>query len=297
MARRRAGGRPRSTYQVRISPKLRLKPARTARSVRRPVSAAGVSGAGSPSDGGEACGGDASSAGGVDTAPHSGQTNPPRPASHDWRRQQGVTDLASVLVGHLVGLRARRLTATAYLYTPGVCCGLTITPEEAHASTGRWTGVPGGGLRVPQPVRIRGGSVRDTRAVEATTPAAADDAGLATTCQTLALLVDLAPLVEAGTQAISGEYSDWNAAAGPWIDKVGEISEALDTVPNEPPFREWKLEVLQVILHMSEAVIAYDTGMSGQTVADITAGNDAMALALPRVTAANEAAQAFNGDC
>ncbi len=104
--------------------------------------------------------------------------------------------------------------------------------------------------------------------------------------------------MEAGTQAISGEYSDWNAAAGPWIDKVGEISEALDTVPNEPPFREWKLEVLQVILHMSEAVIACDTGMSGQTVADISsAGNDAIALALPRVTAANEAAQAFNGDC
>ena len=126
------------------------------------------------------------------------------------------------------------------------------------------------------------------------TPAAIDDAGLLAACEIPPLLVDLGPLIENATAALAGEYSEWAVAAEPLNEKIATVVAATNPVPNRPPFAAWKAAVLEMLLHLSEAVIAYDTGMAEGTVSDILLGNEYLSQATDSLANVTEGAAFFS---
>ena len=72
---------------------------------------------------------------------------------------------------------------------------------------------------------------------------------------------------------------------------------ALDEVPNEAPYVEWKEAALTTLLHISNAVIAYDDGLLSDDLLSLRKGNRALGKATDAVADMNAAAESFSSDC
>jgi len=165
-------------------------------------------------------------------------------------------------------------------------CGTVATPEPTVSPTPTETAVP-----TPT------ASPTPTATPEPTPDEAAD-----TACDAISEFRDignlLVPMGDAAFDAFSGEgYGTWESAVNGVTDQMETVITLLEDVPNEEPYEDWKLGALQLMLVWSNAIIAYDRGITEQDLSGMEEANQILADGEPLIAEMNAAADQFEADC
>lgn len=131
---------------------------------------------------------------------------------------------------------------------------------------------------------------------DAPTPESTVEAGLEAACDVLAEMRQLASSVELLTASLD-DYAQFTAAATAMLDQLGEADEQMDEIPSTGRFANWKELALRIQLHMTQAILQYDSGVSGQDVAALNAGNSELQDAVDLIADWNAEADTFEGQC
>ncbi len=128
------------------------------------------------------------------------------------------------------------------------------------------------------------------------------DADLSSACDAISAMRgmgdDITGLVDAAFNAFQGgSYSNWADEASGTIAAVNSLIALLDGVPNREPYQGWKASVLEIMLHLSSAVVAYDTGITDDSLTQMNKGNAELQEASDLTDSMNTFAAEFESGC
>lgn len=155
---------------------------------------------------------------------------------------------------------------------------------------------------VAAPSSAPAASATATITAELTTePSPTPDAGLAAACAALDQIRQTGNLVgtmsRGAVAALDGDMDGWESASLGLVDQTNTVIAALDEVPDQGEFHDFKAQALTLLIGLGDVVIAYDRAITRNNIQDFNKATDQLGDLEATVARLNDEAAAFEDDC